>query len=245
MSGPIEAAAWGALAASSLVLGGVIALRFRLPERIVGLVLAFGVGTLISSVANELVPDEAIGLPGVGLALGLGALVFYVGDEYIARMGGEDRKDLDADDGSGSPASGRAIVLGTVLDGIPESLVLGIGVAVGGAVSIAFLVAVFISNLPEAIAATVPLRATGAKGSSILWMWLGIAAVSAVAAGLGYLIATSLGSSGALIQAFAAGALLTMVIDTMAPEAVEHAGAEAGLVTVLGFAVAATLSGLE
>ena len=160
-------------------------------------------------------------------------------------MGGENRKDLDADEEAASPESGRAIVLGTVLDGIPESLVLGIGVAVGGAVSIAFLVAVFISNLPEAIAATVPLRATGAKASSIMAMWVGIAAVSAIAAGIGYVVATSVGSSGLLIQAFAAGALLTMIIDTMAPEAVEHAGKEAGLVTVLGFAVAATLSGLE
>ena len=245
MSGPLTAALWGAIAASSLLIGGVLALRYRPPDRLVGLVLAFGAGTLISSVAYELVPEEALDAVGVGAALGLGAIVFYLGDAYVSRMGGENRKDLDADEAGASPGSGGAIVLGTVLDGIPESLVLGIGFAVGGAVSVAFLAAVFISNLPEAIAATVSLSAAGTKRSSILWMWTGIAGLSAVAAAVGYVVASAVGSSGILVQAFAAGALLTMIIDTMAPEAVEQGGKAAGLATILGFAVAATLSGLE
>ena len=178
------------------------------------------------------------------LALAIGAVVFYLGDAYVSRMGGDKRKDLDAD-ASNSNGSGGAIVLGTILDGIPESLVLGIGVAVGGAISVAFLAAVFISNLPEAIAATVSLRAAGTKPSSILWMWVGIAVLAAIAAATGYLVASAIGSNGLLVQAFAAGALLTMIIDTLAPEAVEQGGKVAGLATILGFAVAATLSGLE
>ena len=182
---------------------------------------------------------------GVAIAMGAGAIVFYVGNNAVSRMGGGNRKDLDPDEDAPSAGSGGAIVLGTILDGIPESLVLGIGLTVGGAVSVAFLAAVFISNLPEAIAATVSLKAAGTKASSIMLMWVGIAALSAVAAGVGYVVASSLGSDGTLIQAFAAGALLTMIIDTMAPEAVEQAGSEAGLATVLGFAVAAALSGLE
>ena len=243
MNGPLVAAAWGAIAASSLVIGGVLALRFRLSDRFVGLVLAFGAATLISSVAYELVPEETLEAAGTGIALAVGALVFYVGNGFVGRMGGGERKDLDADERE-STSSGGAIVLGTILDGVPESLVLGIGLAVGGAISVAFLAAVFISNLPEAIAATVSLRASGTTQSRILWMWIGIAALSAVAAGLGYVVATTIGSSGYLVQAFAAGALLTMIIDTMAPEAVEQSGAEAGLATILGFALAATLSGM-
>jgi zinc transporter, ZIP family len=244
MSGPLGAAFWGGLAASSLLIGGVLALRFRPADRLVGLVLAFGAGTLISSVAYELVPEEAIEADGVGAALGIGALVFYLGDAYVSSMGGEKRKDVDADEAS-STGSGPAIVLGTILDGIPESLVLGIGFAVGGAVSVAFLAAVFISNLPEAIAATVSLSAAGTRSASILRTWTVIAAVSAVAAAVGYVTASTIGSSGILVQAFAAGALLTMIIDTMAPEAIEEGGKEAGLATILGFAVAAAISGLQ
>ena len=245
MSGALEATLWGALAASSLVLGGALALRFRLPVRVVGLILAFGAGTLISAVAYELVPDVTIDAGGVAIAMGAGAIVFYLGNGAVSTMGGGNRKNLNPAADAPASGSGRAIVLGTVLDGIPESLVLGIGLTVGGAVSVAFLAAVFISNLPEAIAATVSLKAAGTKSSAIMLMWLGIATLSALAAGIGYVVASSVGSDGTLIQAFAAGALLTMIIDTMAPEAVEQAGAEAGLATVLGFAVAAALSGLE
>jgi ZIP family zinc transporter len=245
MDSALAASVWGAIAASSLVIGGALALRFRLPVRLVGLILAFGAGTLISAVAYELVPDVTVDAAGVAIAMGAGAIAFYLGNDAVSRMGGGKRKDLNADRDAPSGGSGGAIVLGTILDGIPESLVLGIGLTVGGAVSVAFLAAVFISNLPEAIAATVSLRAAGTKASSIMLMWLGIAALSAVAAGIGYVVASSLGSDGSLIQAFAAGALLTMIIDTMAPEAVEQAGSKAGLATVLGFAVAAALSGLE
>jgi ZIP family zinc transporter len=246
MNGALGAVVWGAIAASSLLVGALLALRARPSDRIVGLVLAFGAGTLISAVAYELVPEEAIDAIGVGAALAIGAVVYYLGDAYVSGMGGEKRKDLDADEASpSSSGSGGAIVLGTILDGIPESLVLGIGLAVGGAISVAFLAAVFISNLPEAIAATVSLKAAGTAQGAIYRMWIGIAAISALAAGVGYLIASALGSNGQLVQAFAAGALLTMIIDTMAPEAVEQGGKAAGLATILGFAVAAVISGLE
>jgi ZIP family zinc transporter len=245
MNGALGAVFWGAIAASSLLVGALLALRARPSDRLVGLVLAFGAGTLISAVAYELVPEEAIDALGVGLALAVGAVTYYLGDAYVSRMGGDNRKDLDADESSSSSGSGGAIVVGTILDGIPESLVLGIGLAVGGAISIAFLAAVFISNLPEAIAATVSLKAAGTAQGAIYRMWLGILAISALAAGVGYIVASSLGSNGQLVQAFAAGALLTMIIDTMAPEAVEQGGKAAGLATILGFAVAAVISGLE
>ena len=244
MSSALVATLWGGIAASSLVIGGALALRFRLPVRLVGLILAFGAGTLISAVAYELVPDVTVDAAGVAIAMGAGAIVFYLGNGVVTKMGGSNRKDLNPAEDTPAAGSGGAIVLGTILDGIPESLVLGIGLTVGGAVSVAFLAAVFISNLPEAIAATVSLKAAGTKARSIMLMWVGVATMSALASGIGYVVASSLGSDGTLIQAFAAGALLTMIIDTMAPEAVEQSGAEAGLATILGFALAATLSGM-
>jgi ZIP family zinc transporter len=243
VNGAVEALVWGGLAASSLLVGAVLALRAALSSRTVGLVLAFGAGTLISSVAYELVPTETQQPVGVGLAIGLGALVYYFGDSIVERMGGEQRKDLDAT--PDTAGSGLAIALGTVLDGIPESLVLGIGLAIGGSISVAFLFAVFISNLPEAIGASVSLRAAGRPVRWIYTMWGVIVVVSALSAAVGFSLATQIGSSGELVQAFAAGALITMIADTMIPEAYEHGGNVTGLATVLGFGLAALISGLE
>lgn len=242
MDGALGALVWGGIGASSLLVGAVLALRTTLSNRSVGLVLAFGAGTLISSVAYELVPTETQQPLGVGLAIGLGAIVFYIGDTLVERMGGERRKSLDAT--PETAGSGLAIALGTVLDGIPESLVLGIGLAIGGSISVAFLAAVFISNLPEAIGASVSLRAAGRPVRWIYGMWAVIVVISALSAAAGFFLATEIGSSGELVQAFAAGALITMIADTMIPEAFKHGGNVTGLATVLGFGLAALLSGL-
>ena len=195
--------------------------------------------------AYELVPTETQQPIGIGLAIGLGALAFYFGDRIVEGMGGQQRKDLDATPATAAASSGSAIALGTVLDGIPESLVLGIGMAVGGAISVAFLAAVFISNLPEAIGASVSLRAAGRSARWIYGMWAAIVVVSAISAAIGFAIATRIGGTGELVQAFAAGALITMIADTMIPEAFEHGGNVTGLATVLGFSLAALISGLE
>src|SRR6187401_3519907 len=122
MSSALAATLWGGLAASSLVIGGALALRFRLPVRLVGLILAFGAGTLISAVAYELVPDVTVDAAGVAIAMGAGAIVFYLGNGVVSKMGGGNRKDLNPGEDAPSTGSGGAIVLGTVLDGIPESL---------------------------------------------------------------------------------------------------------------------------
>jgi ZIP family zinc transporter len=247
VDGAIGAFLWGALGASSLLVGAVLALRTRPSNRTVGLVLAFGAGSLISAVAYELVPTETEQPLGIGLAIGLGALTFYFGDTIIERMGGGQRKRLDPDAAAAAsaPGSGPAIALGTVLDGIPESLVLGIGLALGGAISVAFLAAVFISNLPEGIGASVSLRAAGMPSRWIYGMWAAIVVASATSAAVGFALASRIGAGGELVQAFAAGALITMIADTMIPEAFEHGGKVTGLATVMGFALAALISGLE
>ena len=239
---------WGLLSASSLVIGAVIALRIRIPLRVIGLIMGFGAGVLISAVAFDLVDEAAAKSTGHGaLVAGLfaGCLVFFVGDRLIDRLGGGDRKDPTgaAEEGGGSPLS---IVLGTVLDGIPESMVIGLAIFEGGAVGAAYLAAVFISNLPEAISSTSGLLSSGWVKSRILWMWIGIALVSAVASLAGYgLFQDSSPEVVAFVLTFAAGAILTMLANTMMPEAFEHGGKLVGIVVTLGFATAFTIHLLD
>jgi zinc transporter, ZIP family len=242
----IEAFAWGAVAASSLILGGVIALRTHVSGRVLGLVMGFGGGVLISAVAYELV-EEAFTTADAGgwVAAGLfsGALTFFAGDELIGRLGGGARKSMGGEQQAGTAL---AIVLGIVLDGIPESAVIGLTLLQGGAVSVAMLVAVFLSNLPEAIAATSGLDIAGWTGRRILGLWLLVTVVSALASLAGYgLLDGASGNAVAFVLSFAGGAILTMLAETMMPEAYLRGGKAVGLATTLGFAVAYAVSVLE
>jgi ZIP family zinc transporter len=236
----------GTFAASSLLVGGLIAIRFEIGERLLGLIMAFGAGVLISAVAYELVAEGYEQGGGTGrLALGLasGALTFYAGDALIDRMGGAERKSMGRAAGSGSAL---AIVLGIVLDGIPESAVIGLGLLEGTGVSVAMIAAVFLSNLPEAIAATTGLRADGWATRRILGLWLVVAVVCGLASLAGYAAFESAGPGAlAFVLGFAGGAILTMLADTMMPEAFEHGGKLVGLLTTLGFGLAFALTLLE
>jgi ZIP family zinc transporter len=237
-----EALFWGLVAGSSLVLGGLIGLYVQLPSRWIGVIMAFGAGVLISAVAYELVGeavDTAAGGGGVALGLFAGALTFFAGDALIGRLGG---------DAGGDAAGGSAlaIVLGTVLDGIPETAVLGLSLLTGEGVSVAVLAAVFLSNLPEAIAATIGLAAAGWTSGRALGLWALVAVVCAVAALAGYVLLDGASPRTiAIVLAFAGGAVLTMLADAMMPEAFERGGKLAGLATTLGFALAFAISALE
>jgi zinc transporter, ZIP family len=230
-----------------LILGGILALVFPVKERLLGLIMAFGAGVLISAVAYELVAEAFETSAGNGsLALGLsaGALTFFVGDSLVDRMGGDGRKKMRRTAGTGSAL---AIVLGIVLDGIPESAVIGLSLLEGAGVSVAVIAAVFLSNLPEAIAATTGLTASGwwTRGR-ILGLWTLVALVSGLASLLGYAVFDSASPDAlAFVLAFAGGAILTMLADTMMPEAFEHGGKLVGLLTTLGFGLAFALTTLE
>src|SRR6187397_2221366 len=230
---------WGTLAASSLVIGAILALMLKMSLRLIGLIMAFGAGVLISAVAFDLVEEAADKASGSGWAVaGLfsGCLVFFFGDRLIDNLGGSQRKDATGDQSGGSPL---AIVLGTVLDGIPESMVIGLTIYEGGAVGTAYLAAVFISNLPEAISSTAELVASGWRKSRILWMWVAIAFVSGLSSLLGYtLFQDASANTVAFVLCFAAGGILAMLAETMMPEAFEHGGKLVGIATTLGFAVA-------
>lgn len=238
----MQAFLWGLVASSSLLLGGILVLLRPPSQRTIALIMAFGAGALISAVAYDLVEDAfEHGEGGLFAAFAAGALVFYAGDALIDHIGGNDRKRSTGAQASGS---GAAIAFGTVLDGIPESVVLGTTLVTG--LSWTFLIAVFISNLPEAMSATAGLSRAGHRPSQIMMLWAGTALASALAAMVGYTVigSTSPGTV-AIAQAFAAGALLTMLADTMIPEAYEFGGRATGLVTSLGFSVAFGLSALS
>jgi ZIP family zinc transporter len=230
---------WALLGASSLLIGAGLASVVSISRQVLGFVLAFGAGVLISAVAYELVEEAA----GFGAAAGvvagsfaLGALVFAAGDIAIEqRLKG----------GGGGQPGGLGIVLGAVLDGIPESVVIGASLINQDSASIAVVVAVFLSNVPEAVAASSDLLREGWSRGRVFLMWVIVVAASTIAAGIGY--AALKDASGAwisAIQAFSAGAILTMLADEMIPEAFEYTdhNKTVGVALAFGFAVSAGLS---
>ena len=223
---------WGGLAAGSLVIGALLSIAREWPRRLVALVLAFGAGALISAVSFELAEQgvQVGGAAAVGVGLGLGAVTYFALDGVVERSGSD-------------PAA--ALALGAFLDGVPEQLVLGLGIAAGDGVSVALLAAIFVSNLPEAIGSASDMRSEGGGNRQILRLWIGVAAICTLASVVGFAIADSLSPrlEGAF-NGFAAGALLVMLSDSMIPEA-RKGGRAAGLVTTLGFALAAGLSSLS
>lgn len=242
----LSAFLWGLLAASSLVVGGLVASRFRLGKRTLGIIMAFGAGTLLSAVSYELVFEalklaKGTGFPAYGLAAG--TLAFYFCDKLIARFGAGSRMAVEQ-----SQQSRLAIpmILAIILDGVPESIVIGLGISEGGTVSLAILVAVFISNLPEAIAGSIGMKAGGVSGKSVLLIWLAIALICAAASVAGYsLFSTASDRWLSFIQAFAGGAILMMLANSMIPEAYEHGGRVAGIFTVIGFSLSVVMVILE
>jgi ZIP family zinc transporter len=237
----ISAILWGGLAAASLLVGFFLAER-GLSNRSIGMVMGIGAGALLSAIAYELVPESALYGWGMAVAFCFGALAFFGADWWIDTRGGADRKDIAGE----KAGSGPAIFIGTLLDNVPESIILGMSLALGGAVNAAFLAAVFVSNLPEGVAGTINLQNTGRSRRTIFWMWTSLVIISAACAGLGYFVIQWIpGATGRIAQAFAAGAMLTMLADAMMPEAFEHGGKLVGIFTVMGFLAAAILSLLE
>jgi ZIP family zinc transporter len=239
----LEAAAWGALGASALLVGALAAYLFTPSRQLIAVVMAVGSGVLIGSVSFELVDDalETSSVGRVGLGVLVGAAVFAAGDWAIDRRGGAERKDPTGKQEDGSPL---AIVFGSVLDGIPESFVLGLTVLQGG-VSVALFTGIALSNFPEGMSSSSGLRAAGWRRNRVLLMWSVVVVVSAVAAALGYVTLDPAGGhTGAIAQAFAGGALLAMIADTLLPESYAVEGILTGFLVVVGFAGSIALEGL-
>jgi ZIP family zinc transporter len=224
------------------MIGGLAGIYLSTSMRVIGLVMAFGSGVLISALTFELMREasDVAGTASAVLGLLAGSLVFFAGDWLIDRRGGHRRK---SPRGPQAGAGAAALVLGALLDGIPESAAIGVSLIGGGGVGTAVVAAVFLSNVPEALSASAGMRASGRSTAYILGLWGSVTAASTVAAtaGFSFLSGASPVATGT-IEAFAAGAVLTMLVDTMVPEAVEHAGPLVGIVTALGFAAAFVLS---
>ncbi len=241
----LEAAFWGFVGGFALIVGAVAGLKLHVSRRVIGLVMAFGAGVLISALAFELTVEalRTGGRDATVFGLAAGSLTFFLGDRALDRMGGADRK---RSKGPGASGAALGIVLGAVLDGIPESVVIGLSLLEGDGVSVAVVVAVFLSNVPESLSAATGLRATMSP-RRIMLLWIAVTAVSTLAAAVGYAaLGDASADTTAAIQAFAAGAILTMLADTMVPEAFDAEGRSSftGVVTTLGFTLALLLSTL-
>jgi ZIP family zinc transporter len=238
----LQAGLWGLFAGGALVLGALIAWVVRVPRHVVATVMAFGAGVLISALAFDLIDEaESTGglLPTLAGFLG-GASVYVAANVFLARRGARHRKrsgdqQPSEDEQSGS---GAAIAIGALLDGVPESIVLGLTLLTGQGIGVPVLVAVFISNLPEGLASAAGMKQAGRGATYVFGVWTAIAVASGLAGALGVLLLE--GASPALIAvitAVAAGAILAMVADTMIPEAFEQTHLYVGLVTTIGFAL--------
>lgn len=243
---------WGLLAGSALLIGAAIAYVVTLPQRAIAAVMAIGAGVLISAVAFDLM-DEAFRQGGFAATAGGfvgGALVYTLANVWVSRRGARHRKRSGVHPGKAQPSAqdqqaGLAIAIGALLDGIPESVVIGIGLLDGGAVSVTTVAAVFLSNVPEGLSSAAGMRRSGRSKTYVFGVWGGIALVSGIAALVGNV--TLAGASPLLIAAVtavAAGAILAMLVDTMIPEAVEATHEYSGLIAVIGFLAAFALSKL-
>ena len=239
----IAAFLWGAAGASALFVGSAIAYAWEPGRQVIAIVMAVGTGVLIGSVSYELV-DDAIASSNVVWVATLvlaGAATFTIGDWLLGRRGGAQRKDPTGAQADGSPL---AIVLGSVLDGIPESFVLGLTVLQGG-VSPSLFAGIVLSNLPEGMASSSGLRLAGWPRARVFAMWACVVLVSGASAALGAAVLDPGGGRGAAAaQAFAAGALLAMLTDTMLPEAYAVEGVLTGSLVVAGFAASLGLQAL-
>lgn len=248
----LQAGLWGLLGGSALVLGAAAAYLVRLPQRLVAAVMAFGAGVLISALSFDLM-DEAFrtgGFAAAGLGFLAGAAVYTLANLWLSRRGARHRKDSGRrqardQDAHGEEQSGQAIALGALLDGVPESVVIGVSLLGGQGVSVVAVAAVFLSNVPEGLASVAGMRKAGRSPRFIFGVWCGIALASGAAAALGALLLHD-ASAGtiAFINALAAGAILAMLADTMIPEAFKTVRDYAGLITVAGFLTAFALSKL-
>ena len=242
----IVAGLWGLLAGGALVIGAAVAWFMKVPRPVVAGVMAVGAGVLISALAFDLVDDaeKTGGLTATAVGFLVGAAVYVAANIVLARHGARHRKrsgdqQPSEDEQSGS---GAAIAIGALLDGIPESVVLGLSLLGGGGIGVPVLAAIFISNLPEGLSSSAGMKANHRSARYVFGVWIGIAVASGLAGALGVLVLQG-ASDGtiAFITALAAGAILAMIADTMIPEAFERAHILTGLIATVGFLVAFTL----
>jgi ZIP family zinc transporter len=246
----LSAGLWGGLAGSALLIGAAIGYLASVPQRAIAGVMAFGGGVLVSALSFDLM-DEAYRQSGAWVAGGgfiTGALIFTFGTMALNHRGARHRKRSGSQQPSegDAPGSGLVLALGALIDGIPESIAIGVSLIPGGTVSAVAVAAVFLSNVPEGLSSAAGMRRAGRSKLYVFGVWGAIALASALASLIGYLVFAGLPAEAiAATIAIAGGAILAMLADTMMPEAYEQAHDAAGMITVTGFLIAFLLSKLE
>lgn len=244
----VLAGVWGFVAGAALLIGAAVGYYVHVPQRVIAAIMAFGSGVLISTLSFDLM-DEAYrrgGFDSTAVGFLVGASIFTGANWVLARRGAKHRKRSrgqpthEEDDGSGA-----AIAVGALVDGIPESVVIGLSMLKGGAVSWVAVVAIFLSNIPEGLSSSAGMKKSGRPARYVFGIWLGIAVASGIAAVLGYVAFRGFPADVvAGTTAVAAGGILAMLVDTMIPEAFETTHNFTGLITVAGFLLAFVLSKL-
>ncbi|MGG4488527.1 ZIP family metal transporter [Metabacillus idriensis] len=240
----LQAALWGAFAGSSILLGALLGIYKEIPRKFLGFIMSFGTGVLIGAASFELL-RESVDEGGLLAASGgfiFGSLTFTISEWLINKNGGSDRKRSKQNPEN---HSGVSIFIGTVIDAIPESVIIGVSLLQENTVSFLMVTAVFISNFPEGLSSSVGLRKDGYSKKRILTMWLIVLLLSSLSSFLGFSLLQNADTSViAFIGAFAAGGIIAMVASTMMPEAFEEGGPTVGLIASLGVLASLILSNL-
>jgi zinc transporter, ZIP family len=235
---------YASLTGSSLILGVVIGTSLKISQKIIAAIMAFGSGVLICALTFGLM-EEAFkhgGFDAIIIGFLLGGLVFITGDFLIHRIGGRNHKGK-AHFESTRETNGQAIVLGSLLDGVPESIALGVALLSKNGIGLLMLVAIFISNLPESLSSIDDLQREGLSKKRIYLIWSTVSICVALSVVLSFLFLEKLDLNAlGIIESFASGAILAMLADSMMPEAYEYGGFMIGFLTMLGFLTAFILS---